>query len=99
MDLSPEYVYSGREAPLFTTEGLTGRLREIRDEAADTAPALAHALRQDARAPNLSPSRICNTCDCPDPRHDLPERPILTRPRLPLGLHRGNHQGRVLNDK
>ncbi|WP_158666507.1 DUF2779 domain-containing protein [Salinibacter altiplanensis] len=69
---------------LFTREDLTGELSDYVQEAREKVPAFAAVLGRD-QPPNLWPSRACNTCDCPEPCHDLPDHSVLTLPRLYYG--------------
>ncbi|MCS4178184.1 hypothetical protein GGP96_002929 [Salinibacter ruber] len=79
MHLNPEYVHpDGGE--LFARTDLTGELGEQIQEARENAPEFTSVLRRD-EPPNLWPSRACNTCDCPEACHDLPEHSVLTLPR------------------
>ncbi|MCS4134316.1 DUF2779 domain-containing protein [Salinibacter ruber] len=83
MHLNPEYVHpDGGE--LFARTDLTGELGEQIQEARENAPEFTSVLRRD-EPPNLWPSRSCNTCDCPEPCHSLPEHSVLTLPRLYYG--------------
>ncbi|MCS4155486.1 hypothetical protein GGQ03_002789 [Salinibacter ruber] len=79
MHLNPEYVHPG-DGDLFARTDLTGELDEQIQEAREKAPEFASVLRRD-EPPNLWPSRACNTCDCPEACHDLPEHSVLTLPR------------------
>jgi len=83
MHLNPEYVHPD-DGELFTRTDLTGELGEQIREARENAPEFASVLGQD-EPPNLWPSRACNTCDCPEPCHSLPEHSVLTLPRLYYG--------------
>jgi len=93
MHLNPEYVHPGNERSgnersdnkeLFTRKDLTGELSDHLQEAREKAPAFAAVLGCD-EPPNLWPSRACNTCDCSEPCHDLPDHSVLTLPRLYYG--------------
>ncbi len=83
MHLNPDYVHPDEEE-LFTQRDLTGELDEQIQEAREKAPEFAAVLDRD-EPPMLWPSRTCNTCDCPEPCHDLPEHSVLTLPRLYYG--------------
>ena len=83
MHLNPEYVHPG-DGELFARTDLTGELDEQIQEAREKAPEFTSVLRRD-EPPNLWPSRACNTCDCPEPCHSLPEHSVLTLPRLYYG--------------
>ncbi len=79
MHLNPEYVHPG-DGDLFARTDLTGELDEQIQEAREKAPEFTSVLGRD-KPPNLWPSRACNTCDCPEACHDLPEHSVLTLPR------------------
>jgi len=79
MHLNPEYVHPD-DGELFTRTDLTGELDEQIQEARENAPEFMSVLSRD-EPPNLWPSRACNTCDCPETCHDLPEHSVLTLPR------------------
>ncbi|WP_259182564.1 DUF2779 domain-containing protein [Salinibacter ruber] len=83
MHLNPEYVHPN-DGELFTRTDLTGELGEQIQEAREKAPEFTSILGRD-EPPNLWPSRACNTCDCPEPCHSLPEHSVLTLPRLYYG--------------
>jgi hypothetical protein len=80
MHLNPEYVHP-EAGGLFARKDLTGELDEQIQEAQENAPEFTSILDQD-EPPVLWPSRACNTSDCPEPCHDLPEHSVLTLPRL-----------------
>ncbi len=79
MHLDPEYVHP-EDGNLFTLSGLTGEIDDQVKEAREKAPEFVSVLRRD-EPPGLWPSRACNTCDCPQDCHDLPEHSVLTLPR------------------
>jgi hypothetical protein len=83
MHLNPEYVHSD-DAELFRQKDLTGELDELIQEAREKAPEFTAVLGCE-EPPTLWPSRACNTCDCPEPCHSLPEHSVLTLPRLYYG--------------
>jgi CRISPR/Cas system-associated exonuclease Cas4 (RecB family) len=81
LHLNPDYVHPGRGRLLTTTplgEDREDRIQAVRDK----APELADVLQQ-PEPPNLWPSRSCNTCDCPETCHDLPEQSLFTLPKVP----------------
>jgi hypothetical protein len=79
MHLNPEYVHPD-DGELLTRTDLTGELDEQIQEAHEKAPEFTAVLGRN-EPPNLWPSRACNTCDCPETCHDLPEHSVLTLPR------------------
>lgn len=83
MHLNAEYVHPD-DGELFTRKDLTGDLGEQIREAREKAPEFTSVLGR-YEPPNLWPSRACNTCDCPEPCHSLPEHSVLTLPRLYYG--------------
>ena len=93
MHLNPEYVHPD-DGDLFIRTDLTGELGERIEEAREKVPEFTTVLGRD-EPPTLWPSRACNTCDCPEPCHDLPEHSVLTLPRLYYGhLDQITDQGR-----
>jgi hypothetical protein len=80
MHLNPDHTRPGQK-PLFRTTKLEDGQENYVEEVLENAPRLSEVLSR-PEPPSLWPSRECNSCDCPEKCHDLPEHSIFTLPNL-----------------